>query len=291
MGDIATKFKNFCEALRMSDAQVRSVRDRKSRIARQLNSEFRSAQYSEINTLYVGSYGRGTAIHLSDIDLIFIMPYSYYAIYNGYTWNGQSALLQKIKDVVSRSYPNTSIKGDGQVVVVRFTDGNKFEILPVFEQTDGSFLYPDTHNGGTWKRTNPRAEINEFDRLNKVTNGNLKRLCRMVRAWKDKYDVPMSGLLIDTLCYRFMLNWEYKDKSYLYYDWMTRDFFSWLSNQNDHQSYWFAPGSNQQVYSTGKFCQKAKTAYQTALTAIAAEENNNDVLANLYWRYIYGTKF
>ncbi len=82
MGDISSKFKNFCNALRMSNAQVSTVRDRKARIARQLNSEFRGDFYSEANTLYVGSYGRGTAIHLSDIDLIYVMPYSYYSTYN-----------------------------------------------------------------------------------------------------------------------------------------------------------------------------------------------------------------
>lgn len=291
MGDISSKFKNFCNALRMSNAQVSTVRDRKARIARQLNSEFRGDFYSEANTLYVGSYGRGTAIHLSDIDLIYVMPYSYYSTYNNYVRNGQSTLLQKVKDVISRSYPNSHIKGDGQVVVVSFTDGIKFEILPVFELNDGAFIYPDTHDGGSWKRTNPRLEIEEFNRMNNLTNKNLKRLCRMVRAWKDKHDVSMSGLLIDTLCYRFIKDWEYRDKGFIYYDWMTRDFFNWLSNQNDHQNYWLAPGSNQQVYSTGRFCQKAKAAYQSALLAISAEENNNDYLANIYWRDIYGTKF
>lgn len=291
MGDIYTKFKNFCNALRMSDAQVATVRDRKARISKRLNSEFRNNFYSEANTLYVGSYGRGTAIHLSDIDLIYVMPSTYYSTYNNYAWNGQSALLQKVKDVVLQSFPNTYIKGDGQVVVVQFSDGNKFEILPVFEQTDGSFIYPDTHNGGSWKRTNPRPEIDEFNRMNGITNGNLKRLCRMVRAWKDKHNVSMSGLLIDTLCYRFIKEWQYRDNGFTYYDWMTRDFFNWLSNQNDYQNYWLAPGSNQQVYSIGRFCQKAKSAYQSALTAIAAEGNNNDWLANVYWRDIYGTKF
>lgn len=50
MGDISSKFKNFCNALRMSNAQVSTVRDRKARIARQLNSEFRGDFYSEANT-------------------------------------------------------------------------------------------------------------------------------------------------------------------------------------------------------------------------------------------------
>ena len=47
----------------------------------------------------------------------------------------------------------------------------------------------------------------------------------MVRAWKEKCNVPISGILIDTLAYKFIENWTYKDKSYLYYDFMSRDFF------------------------------------------------------------------
>jgi hypothetical protein len=60
---------------------------------------------------------------------------------------------------------------------------------------------------------------------NELTNYNLINLCRMTRAWRNKWNVPMGGLLIDTLANQFLINWQYKDKSYLYYDWMARDFF------------------------------------------------------------------
>ena len=50
----------------------------------------------------------------------------------------------------------------------------------------------------------------------------------MIRMWKDKWDVPMGWLLIDTLAYNFLKNWEYKNNSYTYYDWMVRDFFEYL---------------------------------------------------------------
>lgn len=111
----------------------------------------------------------------------------------------------------------------------------------------------------------------------------------MVRAWKDNCNVPMGGLLIDTFAYRFLKDWEYYDKSFTYYDWMTRDFFKYLSEQNDNQSYWLAVGSGQYIYPKGKFVAKAKTAYNDALKAIKYE--NNEYLANSYWRDIYGTKF
>lgn len=113
----------------------------------------------------------------------------------------------------------------------------------------------------------------------------------MLRAWKDNCNVPMGGLLIDTFAYRFLKDWEHYDKSYFYYDWMTRDFFKYLSEQNDTQSYWIAVGSGQYIYPKGKFSAKAKTAYNNALIAIEKEDKGYSYTANDYWRAIYGTKF
>lgn len=288
---ISDKFSAFCSNLRMSNNTVSNVRTRYHSITKRLNKDFRNIDSDYSNSLYVGSYGRGTAIHVSDIDMLYILPWEYYTKYNSYIGNGQSALLQAVKDSIKQTYPITYVSGDGQVVKVSFSDGVVFEVVPCFEFSDGSFYYPDTHNGGSWKTTNPKPEINAINDLNNSTNKNLKRLCRMIRAWKDNCNVPMGGLLIDTFAYRFLSSWEYKDKSYLYYDWMTRDFFKYLSEQNDTQSYWIAVGSGQYIYPKGKFSAKAKTAYNNALIAIEKEDKGYSYTANDYWRAIYGTKF
>ena len=288
---ISNKFNTFCSNIRMNNTIVSNIRMRYHEITKRLNKDFRGIDNDTINSLYVGSYGRGTAIHVSDIDMLYILPWSYYNKYDSYKNNGQSILLQAIRDSILQRYPSTYISGDGQVVQVIFSDGVIFEIVPCFEDSDGSFWYPDTHNGGSWKKTNPRAEINAINQLDNVTNNNLKRLCRMIRAWKDNCDVSMGGLLIDTFAYRFMKDWEYNDKSYIYYDWMTRDFFKYLSKQDDSQLYWCAVGSGQYIYPKGKFTEKAKTAYNNALNAIYYEEKNNEIMSNDYWREIYGKKF
>lgn len=285
------KFSNFCSNLRMSDATVSNVRLRYHNITKRLNKDFRGIENDITYSLYVGSYGRGTAIHVSDIDMLYILPWSYYTKYNSYISNGQSALLQAVRDSVKQTYPVTDISGDGQVVKVWFSDDVVFEIVPCFEYSDGSFCYPDTHDGGSWKITNPRPEISAINGLNYLTNNNLKRLCRMIRAWKDNCNVPMGGLLIDTFAYRFLSTWENKDKTFMYYDWMTRDFFKFLSEQDDNQLYWKAVGSGQFIYPKGKFAYKAKTAYNNALIAIEKEDKGYTYTANDYWRAIYGSKF
>ena len=122
-------------------------------------------------------------------------------------------------------------------------------------------------------------------------NYNLKRLCKMTRAWKGFCNVPMGGLLIDTLAYNFLSNWDNKDKSYLYYDLMARDFFSYLKNQRETQTYWYALGSNQLIYRKGKFEYKAKLAYDKVVEAIEFQRNKQYYSAKQKWREIYGYKF
>lgn len=112
----------------------------------------------------------------------------------------------------------------------------------------------------------------------------------MIRAWKEYCNVPMGGLLIDTLAYNFLKESPNKDKSYLYYDWISRDFFKYLSEQSETQNYWLSPGANQYVNRTGKFEYKAKQAYNLSLEAITKEKDYPTTAKNK-WREIYGTKF
>jgi len=172
------------------------------------------------------------------------LPNSLYHQYNSYTNNGQSALLQDVKNTIARSYPSTKLKGDGQIVSVSFSDGIDFEVLPAFVNKDGkTYTFANSNSGGSWKTTDPRSEIDACNEMNKATNKNYKRLCRMARAWKDKRDVSISGFLIDILAYRFIKEWECKTNSFSFYDWMSRDFFKYLNEQDANQTTWYAMGS------------------------------------------------
>lgn len=286
---VANWFETFNQNLRMSKDTVDNISYRYKRITKQLNKDFYNSE-SEVNhSLYVGSYGRGTDIVVSDVDMIFQLPYSEYVKYDAYSGNGQSSLLQAVKNSIEKTY-KSSIKADGQVIVISFTDGIVFELVPAFINYDNSYTFPDTNDGGSWKKTNPRPEIAEITAKNNQWNKNLKRLCRMARAWKSKWNVAIGGLLIDTLAYNFMSDYEYKDKSFLYYDYISRDFFKYLSEQNSEQNYWLSPGARQYVWRKGKFEFKAKQCYNLALEAIE-KETNYPYTAKSKWREIYGTKY
>lgn len=281
-------FSTFCRNLRMNYDTVSTIQYRYHQITKRINLDYRNSASETKYSLYVGSYGRGTEIWTSDIDMIVQLPYETYAKFNAYSSNGQSALLQEVKGVLQKTYSTSFVKGDGQVIGVQFADGIAFEVVPAFINKDGSYTYPDSNDGGSWRVTNPREEIAAMNARNSDTNKNLKRLCRMARAWKEKCNVSMSGILIDTLAYKFIGDWVYKDESYLYYDFMSRDFFEYLKNIDTSQSCWRVPGSNRYVLKSGSFQSKAKTAYDNAVVAIECESDNT---AMQKWREIYGTKF
>ncbi len=282
-------FSDFCSALIIRDETV-SLRYK--RITQRLNMEYYNSDSNTNHSLYVGSYGRNTAINsTSDFDILFQLPFDVYKRFSQYASNCQSALLQDVKTKIEKTYSVTNIRADGQVIVIPFSDGITFELLPAFLNNDGSFTYPNANNGGSWKTTDPKSEQGAMADMNRASNNNLIRLCRMVRAWKKKNNVPIDGILIDTLAYNFISQWEYKDKSFVYYDWMSRDFFQYLSNIDSSRSYWYAPGSNRCVYNSGNFQYKAKQAYNTALKAIEYADSKYEYSAKSEWRNIYGTDF
>jgi hypothetical protein len=91
--DISSKFKKFCFDIRIKDDVVKKISYRYGRITKQLNTCFRNIKSNPSNSLYVGSYGRDTDIHVSDIEILFILPYLVYERISHYQGNGQSALL------------------------------------------------------------------------------------------------------------------------------------------------------------------------------------------------------
>ena len=283
-------FTTFCFGLQVRDGGT--ISQRYKSITRRLNLDFRNSTSETANSLYVGSYGRHTAIQgFSDLDMIFELPYSVYERFNRYSRNGQSALLQEVRNSISQTYSTTSISADGQIVEVPFSDGITFEVVPAFINTNKSYTYPDSNYGGSWKVTNPRPEIEAIRNRNAVCNSNLFRLCRMMRAWKSKWTVPIGGLLVDTLAYQFIDNWEYKKKPYSYYDFMCRDFFQFLAEQDRDQEYWRAPGSGQYVYGKGLFQWKANQCHKLASEAISYQLAGYERSAKQKWRDIFGTTF
>lgn len=251
-------------------------------IAKKLNQKYYDNSTTD-NYLMVGSMGRNTSIKgESDIDVIYELPDEVFERFDDYESNGQSQLLNEIRDVLKEKYPSTDIKGDGQVVVISFTK-YKIELVPGFKQDNNSYKYPDTHDSGSWKITKPILEIEEAN--NMINNTSTYRdICQMIREWKANNGVTICGLLIDTLIKDFLdNNPEYKWKSKSDYYELLKSVFKYLSDQDENRKQWNAMGSNQIIENKNfNFIKKGKKAYNKL-------SNSTDESSTL--RELFGSRF
>ncbi len=280
---VADMFSEFIANLAIDNSET--ISSRYGELTTALNKAFRDTESKTANTLQVGSFGRKTGIKgISDLDMLYLMPKSKWDAYKD---SKQLKLLQDVKTAILNRYPKTDVQVDRLVVTVTYTNFY-VEVQPVFEQDDGSFKYPDTKNGGVWKTTKPREEMNAIAELDTWKNSNLRRLCKMARAWRNKHGAGMGGLLIDTLAYNFLKSTsEYDTKSFLYYDELSRDFFEYLSELPKQDRY-DAPGSKQHVKVKKAFQRKAAKAYRLCVKAIEAEGTKG---VNDKWKKVFGRPF
>lgn len=229
-------------------------------VTRAINREFWGSQSETQNSLYVGSYGRGTAIDSSDLDILVELPQNEYSRYDSATGNGQSRLLQAVRSAIQNSYPRSDVRADGQVVKITFSDDMRFEILPAFKninwfgQWDGTYSYPDTNMGGNWRSTNPKAEQEAMKQKNITSNGLLYDTCKHLRRVRDDHyrSYHLSGIVIDSFVYVAMGNWRWTpdgESSSASYGDYERVLLNYLDQQTAWRStlYLTAPGSGQEV--------------------------------------------
>lgn len=284
----AEMFSKFLDNIKIPDEDADTISLRYHEITKSLNKKFRNTESETDNCLQVGSYGRWTGIKsISDLDMLYIMPKS---LWNNYK-NDQYQILSDTKDAIKTRYPKTDIKVDRLVVVVQYTNF-KVEVQPVFEEYDDNgesyFKYPDTYYGGSWKVTKPRQEIAAMTEFVQTKNNNLRKLCKMTRAWKNKCGEAMGGLLVDTLAYNFLNSTEkYDSTAYSSYDKMVEDFFCYLKDQ-EKQDYYLALGSRQRVKVKHDFRKAAKTAYEQSQKANAETDSAKKCKK---WRVVFGGFF
>ncbi len=278
-------FRLFVDNLKIKNKD--KISSRYGSITKNLNEKFRDLPNDKTNySLQAGSYGRYSGIHgISDLDMLYIIPPYKWITYR----NDPSKALDHAKMAIQKTYPTSSVRKDRNVVVVEMQDFT-FEIVPVFEWK-GIFKYPDTHNGGKWRTCNTRAELKAFKDLNSQRNDNLRKLAKMIRAWKVRNNVEMSGFLIDTLCYRFFeKNTDYDQVSFGGFDKMVKDFFEFLFKE-PNRSFYYAFGSNSKVSVYQPFQKAAESALKSAKSAIEARAKGQEAKCNQHYKSIFGTKF
>ena len=76
---------------------------------------------------------------------------------------------------------------------------------------DGTYKYPDSHMGGNWMSTNPKAEQDAIKEKNEQSNGLLYDACKHIRYIRDNYfqSYHLSGILIDSFMHNAIKGWHF----------------------------------------------------------------------------------
>ncbi|MDX3805228.1 SMODS domain-containing nucleotidyltransferase [Bosea thiooxidans] len=285
---VRPRFRKFHEDLMLTSDHVDDGLTKARGIAGSLQRSYYPDATGNPPAFLVGSWGKKTQVRPpNDVDMMFELPAEVHARISQRTGNVQSALLQEVRQALGTTYPNTVMRGDGQVVQVQFNT-LMIEVVPVFRLQSGQFWMPDTNNGGRWKPVDPNAELNDVDALDRVCNGNVRALCQMMKLWKREQNVPLKSFQIELLVQEFMTSYVNRQHDYYWYDWFVRDFFRFLISKAG--GYVFVPGTKEAIALGTDWKYRAERAYEVALSACGWEHADYDVTAGQEWQKVFGSR-
>ena len=283
---VTQRFSQFNKNITLTDNQIQDGSTKHHGVRNCLNSHYYNLSNGTSNSMLVGSWSKLTRVRPPrDIDVLFILPSSVYERFDKYVGNKQSAILQEVKTVLKKTYPDTEMKGDGQVIIVKFSTMN-VEVVPAFKLQNGQYWICNTNNGGSYQKTDPVAEINTISIASSDSNNNLRPIIRMLKTWQDYCNVPLKSFYIELIVIDFLRQSEWAKNSYFYYDWIMRDFFKYLKTRDN--GYLVVPGTNEVLYLGSNWKSRCESAYNIALKACEYEHDDYLNLAGIEWQKIFG---
>lgn len=232
---IEKQFYKFYENIKLTSLQKEDAKIKYNGVCKKLHDYYYpNIEYTGKTKLLVGSYGKGTHIRPArDIDVVFVLPSEKFDQYNDNLSNCQSQLLQDIKKILEEKYSDTNVRAFGKVVVVEFSEGrHKVEVVPAWEKNDGTFVIPNSENGGHWNLCDYRKSIEIINNSNKST-GRTKMLIRMIKKWSENCTAKVSSFQIEESVLNFLMFLSYKENPCSVF---VRDFFEYFyKNENDSE--------------------------------------------------------
>lgn len=284
---VRARFRAFVNNLAITATQLEDGNTKQSGVRACLNRHYYGNSSETANSILIGSWGKATRVRPSrDVDILFLLPPSIYTQYQTRSGNRQSALLQEVKNVLLGTYSQTSMRGDGQVVVIPFNQ-TPVEVAPGFRCTDGSILVCDTNNGGRYIVSTAEAEEQSLSASDTYCIGNTRALARMMKQWQREHNVPLKSFQLERLAVEFLATWSNNQQDHFWYDWMIRDFFAYVTGRANH--YISMPGTSEAIWLGDEWLFKAQRAHKHAVTACEHEDANYQILAGQEWQAIFGS--
>lgn len=274
------QFADLNENIRLTEAQRKDAQTKYTGVCKVLHAHFYpNTDYNGNTKLLFGSYTEHTAIRPitadQDVDVLFKITGETFQQYAAYQSGGQAALLQEVRRVLSDSRYGLGEKPKawGKVILVKTADGtHNVELLPAYERADGTFMIPNSENGGSWDFFDPRTQLEKFRSSNKQTSGLTGDLYRMVKRWaREVSSVSIKSFQLKNFVMSFLTTYNYGGKEYAQ---VVADFFSYILSvvDTDNRSY-------------------VETAKARADKALAFESEGKDEDATVEWKKVFGSSF
>jgi len=206
-----TSLNDYAEDAGPTERQGRTIDERRARLQEILESELTIVESHQF-----GSFTRGTMVgpmdEDSDTDVMFVLDGDAHG-----QWiegeNGSKNCLRAVKRALQEKYPNSEVSIDRNVVAVQFHDFT-VEVAPAFRDHSGGYRIPDTYSEGqSWVRTDPRGYKQRFDAVNQARGGNLEKVARVAKKFRQNQNVPVSSYHMEVMAYQYVRNHPNKDAS------------------------------------------------------------------------------
>lgn len=238
--------------------------------------------------MVTGGHGKGTAVRPTrTVDMLYILPDALRP-----PVNGPNRLIPSMAGEVSAAlapaFATREQPGENWLAVRSFAD-IEVRLVPCFRAGGNTLIVADASRGGGWMATNPAAEKSRLQAADMASCGKATHLIMMLKAWRSSHEIAITSLALELLVAEFVLAWIYPHRSFLFYDWMVRDFFFWLVHQAQREL--LTPGALENLCLGDAWIGAAAHAYGQARRACDRERDNREAEAALDWRQIFGPDF
>lgn len=197
---VAIAFNKLSNAIQPTPAGINKARLHIGSIKTRLANSFAVSR-----SLIIGSIARDTAVRgASDVDLLAVIRRD--EIRRGDTLITSDTFIKKIRDDLNDRFPSTTVRRDGQAVVVHFGNGTEpVDVVPsIFHQFRGNskspvYLIPDGLGG--WMETAPEAHSSYLRSMNEATTGKLRKTIQLIKHWRNcrNPSLPLMSLHLELL--------------------------------------------------------------------------------------------
>jgi hypothetical protein len=285
---ILESFNKLRGNLEITDLQQSTVSTRQQAVRNAVSNELTMS-----DSFLTGSYSRSTLIAPlkdADIDIVVVLDAKYFHLYNGQN-GGQAGLLDLLKRSLKKTYPNTpDISRNGQAVTIQFTDF-MVDVVPAFNRQGGGYLIPNSVSQ-SWISTDPKKHVELMTAANKIHDGNLIPLIKMIKGWNRTSNEEFRSFHLEVIVMQVLAGVRISDDSS-----GVRYFFdkarSYVKQENpDPAGYAGDVGSYLNTHEkVDSAVSRLETAYERALKAEDYANRGHIEDAVNIWRKVFGNYF